>query len=73
MNRKVYALCMQKIKHNAYNGVQSLVYEVPAFFGNCPYYSRADCLDYLTHKLKRNFEVQQLGPYHLAIDWSNLQ
>lgn len=72
MNRKVYAMCMEKIRHFAYNGVQRIDYDIPPRFANCPYYDRNDCFDYMTHKLSTHFHVTPIAPFRLRIDWSNL-
>lgn len=71
-NRKVFKLCMDRIRQFAYRGVQFMPYEVPAGFGNNPYYDRNDCREYLIGRLSTNFAVRARG-YTLLIDWSSLE
>lgn len=72
--RKIYRMCLNKIKAANKMNKYEILYEVPDAIFRCPDYMSVECLDYLEIKLKKlKFDVKVVSFNTIYINWENLE
>lgn len=72
--KKMYRLCLNKIKSANKMQTYEIIYEVPHAIFRCPEYVSVDCLNYLEKKLKKlKFEVEIVSLNSVYVNWDNIK
>lgn len=70
--RKVFQLCLHKIKLVAKTGFEHLYFELPLVVSGYPYYDINECIEYISKKLT-NLELRHrlMDKNHIYIEWKD--